>query len=160
MSGVSEVDIYGGFEPEVRIDADPSRLAQYDLTLEVHIEAAENAYLSGDFSLSKDLSDTVLLEARHLLDKLKSGRIACLAGALMLWGCASNVVPPPPQRVIGEDVPYLIGVPDLLEVRVWRQPELTVNVQVRADGKITVPLVDDVQAEGLAPERINFQTIR
>ena len=48
----------------------------------------------------------------------------------------------------------MIGIPDLLQIIVWRNPELTVEVPVRRDGKISVPLVDDVQAEGLTPEEL------
>jgi polysaccharide export outer membrane protein len=44
---------------------------------------------------------------------------------------------------------YVIGAGDMLSVRVWKNPELSVDVSVRPDGKISVPLLDDVQAEGL-----------
>ena len=47
---------------------------------------------------------------------------------------------------------YAIGVTDVLRVTVWRNQELnSVEVPVRPDGKISVPLLDDVQAEGLTP---------
>ena len=48
----------------------------------------------------------------------------------------------------------MIGIPDVLKIVVWRNPELSVEVPVRRDGKISVPLVDDVQAEGLTPEEL------
>jgi polysaccharide export outer membrane protein len=44
---------------------------------------------------------------------------------------------------------YVIGVGDVIGVTVWKNEELSVSVPVRSDGKISVPLVDDVQAEGL-----------
>jgi polysaccharide export outer membrane protein len=44
---------------------------------------------------------------------------------------------------------YLIGVTDQLHISVWKNEELTVTVPVRPDGKISVPLLDDIQAEGL-----------
>jgi polysaccharide export outer membrane protein len=44
---------------------------------------------------------------------------------------------------------YVIGPADLLRIQVWRQPELSAEVPVRPDGKISVPLVNDVQAAGL-----------
>lgn len=51
----------------------------------------------------------------------------------------------------GED--YKIGVDDMVQVSVWRNPEMTVTVPVRPDGKISVPLAGDVRAGGLtAPE--------
>lgn len=46
---------------------------------------------------------------------------------------------------------YLIGVEDVLSVTVWKEPELTKNVNVRPDGKITFPLVGDLQAAGRTP---------
>lgn len=50
---------------------------------------------------------------------------------------------------------YKIGVDDLVKVSVWRNPELSVMaVPVRPDGKISLPLIGDVQAGGLAPEKV------
>jgi polysaccharide export outer membrane protein len=49
---------------------------------------------------------------------------------------------------------YLIGVQDELKIEVFSEPELTRNVTVRTDGKITIPTLDDIQAEGLTPERL------
>ena len=49
---------------------------------------------------------------------------------------------------------YTIGVTDVLKISVWKNPELSVDVPVRADGMISVPLIDDVQAEGLAPQEL------
>lgn len=47
---------------------------------------------------------------------------------------------------------YRIGVGDQVQVSVWRNPELSVEVPVRPDGKISAPLVGDVLAAGIAPE--------
>jgi polysaccharide export outer membrane protein len=46
---------------------------------------------------------------------------------------------------------YVIGPGDTLEVFVWRQPELSVTVPVRPDGRISTPLVEDVVAVGKSP---------
>jgi len=52
-------------------------------------------------------------------------------------------------------VAYTIGVTDVLRITVWKNPELSVEaVPVRADGMISVPLINDVQAEGLTPEEL------
>jgi polysaccharide export outer membrane protein len=49
---------------------------------------------------------------------------------------------------------YVIGAPDVVRVTVWKHPELSVEMQVRRDGKISVPLLDDVQAAGLTPAQL------
>ena len=46
---------------------------------------------------------------------------------------------------------YKIGAEDVLDVRVWKEPELSRTVRVRPDGKITLMLVGDIQAAGLTP---------
>jgi polysaccharide biosynthesis/export protein len=46
---------------------------------------------------------------------------------------------------------YVIGPEDVLHVAVWKEPELTSTLLVRMDGKISLPLLNDVQAAGLTP---------
>lgn len=52
---------------------------------------------------------------------------------------------------------YIIGAEDVLSIRVWREPELSQNVVVRPDGKITLPLVGDIDAAGLTPEALTVR---
>jgi polysaccharide export outer membrane protein len=52
---------------------------------------------------------------------------------------------------------YVIGSPDVVRVTVWKHPELSVEMPVRRDGKISVPLLDDVQAAGLTPAQLKAQ---
>ena len=52
---------------------------------------------------------------------------------------------------------YLIGPEDILHIEVFRDAEMTRAVNVRPDGKITMPLIGDLQAEGLTPERLTAQ---
>ena len=87
--------------------------------------------------------------ANHRLTPLLLAVLATLAAA-----CAKPGPPPPPESNPGERDVYVIGIPDTLRVVVWKNPELSVEVPVRSDGKISVPLVDDVQAEGLTPEEL------
>ncbi len=54
---------------------------------------------------------------------------------------------------------YKIGPEDVLEVRVWREAELSGQVRVRPDGKITLPLVGDVQAAGQTPAELQKKAI-
>jgi polysaccharide biosynthesis/export protein len=75
-----------------------------------------------------------------------------LVGAL-LDGCSSStpVQPTPaPGTAVAKaaDSNYIIGPGDALEVFVWRNPELSVTVPVRPDGKISTPLVEDMVAVG------------
>jgi polysaccharide export outer membrane protein len=51
----------------------------------------------------------------------------------------------------GEDPAYRIGPQDVLKIDVWKEEQLTRTVPVRPDGKITLPLLNDVQAVGLTP---------
>lgn len=50
---------------------------------------------------------------------------------------------------------YVIGADDLLSIRFWADAQLSTDVVVRPDGKISVPLLNDVQAAGMGPEQLN-----
>jgi polysaccharide export outer membrane protein len=83
-----------------------------------------------------------------------------LAANPLILSCAS--APPPVQSspkssqaqatAVGND--YQIGPGDTLEVFVWRNPELSVTVPVRPDGKIATPLVEDMVAVGKTPPQL------
>jgi polysaccharide export outer membrane protein len=62
------------------------------------------------------------------------------------------VGPPPAESKVGND--YIIGPGDTVQVYVWRNPELTVTVPVRPDGKISTPLVEDMIAVGKTPSQL------
>ena len=49
---------------------------------------------------------------------------------------------------------YVIGAEDVLDVSVWKEPTVSRAVPVRPDGKISLPLVNDIQAEGLTPMQL------
>ena len=59
-----------------------------------------------------------------------------------------------PQAAERRAQPYLIGIQDVLGLVVWNEPKLTLDLQVRPDGKITVPLLNDIHVEGMAPEEL------
>lgn len=93
-----------------------------------------------------------------------SARCWGLAGVVLvaLWVVALSACatprhpqgPPIVEPLPGARVPYVIGVTDQLRIVVWKNAEFSVRVPVRPDGKISVPLLDDVQAEGLTPEEL------
>jgi polysaccharide export outer membrane protein len=91
------------------------------------------------------------------------GRVGVAVALLIVAGCASLGDDPeltqstaPAPEVGGE---YRIGVDDRVQVTVWRNPELAVTAPVRPDGKISVPIIGDVQAGGQTPSEV-AETIR
>lgn len=52
---------------------------------------------------------------------------------------------------------YYIGAEDVITVNVWKNPELSVTVPVRPDGKISMPLIGDVSASGYTPEEVSIK---
>ncbi|MDX1452651.1 MAG: polysaccharide biosynthesis/export family protein, partial [Oleiphilaceae bacterium] len=75
---------------------------------------------------------------------------AVIAGLLLLSACNTThkVEELPVESSIGVVNEYLIGIGDMLQVSVWRNPDLSVAVTVRPDGKISVPLVGDLRVDG------------
>ena len=52
------------------------------------------------------------------------------------------------------DPAYIIGPEDVIDINVWKEPDMTRNVPVRPDGKISLPLINDVQAAGSTPQQL------
>jgi len=61
------------------------------------------------------------------------------------------------QKPVAQDPNYLIGPQDILDISVWKEAELTRTVPVRPDGKISLPLLNDVRAAGLTPNQLAAQ---
>ena len=82
----------------------------------------------------------------------------CAAPLLVLAGCASGGTELPPATFVamqeGPGEEYIIGPLDELQIFVWRNPELGGKVQVRPDGRITIPLVKDMPAVGKTPSML------
>lgn len=80
-------------------------------------------------------------------------RRACiLLFALLAAACARQpAAPPAPTTVAVAEYKYLIGAGDTLSVIVWRNPDLSMSVPVRPDGKISLPLVEDLPVAGKDP---------
>lgn len=87
----------------------------------------------------------MLILVRHLASHLALILVAALAVA----GCTStSSLPPAPAEAATPDYSYVIGAGDSLNIIVWRNPELSLSVPVRPDGKISAPLVDELEAQG------------
>ena len=91
----------------------------------------------------------------------RAGRKQMLAIALcclpLLLSCSSS--PRPPVAVSDNAAPdgideYVIGPGDVLRIFVWQNPDLTVTVPVRPDGRISVPLLQDVEAAQKTPPQL------
>jgi len=65
---------------------------------------------------------------------------------------AKAVVGAPAPTVSKSD--YVIGTDDILQISVWKEPELSQTVTVRPDGKITLPLIGDVTARGITSRQL------
>ncbi len=89
---------------------------------------------------------------------MKRIAISIVLAATLVVGCAGSTgstmsaefCPAPTER----SSKYLIGPGDTLNIVVWRDAELSANVPVRPDGRISTPLIDDMQASGKTPTQL------
>jgi polysaccharide export outer membrane protein len=83
---------------------------------------------------------------KYKANLIKYSTLALVAAStLALGGCATRPLPAPTETA---DSNYLIGPGDSINIIVWRNPEVSMSVPVRPDGKITTPLVEDLPASG------------
>ena len=80
-------------------------------------------------------------------------RLLIAAATLALVACATSYPPAPPEAA-SADYNYKIGPGDSLSIVVWRNPELSMSVPVRPDGKISAPLIDDLNAMDKDPSSL------
>ena len=81
----------------------------------------------------------------------------CVAVAglvLMLGACTSSQAPAPISAGKPPNLHYIIGPGDSLNIQVWRNPEVSASVPVRPDGKISTPLVEDLEAANKTPSQL------
>ncbi|QOY96476.1 polysaccharide biosynthesis/export family protein [Massilia sp. UMI-21] len=76
----------------------------------------------------------------------RAAQAAAVSCLLVLGGCATAPAPVATAPAINPE--YLIGPGDNINIIVWRNPEVSMSVPVRPDGKITTPLVEDLPAAG------------
>ncbi|WP_239037014.1 XrtA/PEP-CTERM system exopolysaccharide export protein [Marinobacter sp. C7] len=89
------------------------------------------------------------------------GVIATLGAVALSTGCAGPTASSSAeiQRALNVDnsssvEEYILGPTDVVQVSVWRNEDLSTSVPIRPDGKISVPLVGDIQASGKTPETL------
>lgn len=89
------------------------------------------------------------------------GVIATLVAVALSSGCAAPTASSPEaiNRALTVDTTtsvdeYILGPTDTVRISVWRNDDLSITVPVRPDGKVSVPLVGDVQASGKTPENL------
>lgn len=83
----------------------------------------------------------------------------CAVFTLLISACAtpdgsSHIQEPTADAQSTGPASYRIGVDDVIEVNVWRNTELSKSMPVRPDGKISLPLIGDVQAGGRTPDEV------
>src|SRR5436853_6894226 len=94
---------------------------------------------------------------------LRIGLETLIAAGLITAGGVAAQTPPdkaaaktaPVQNVAVTDPSYKIGPQDVLRIDVWKEAEVSRAVPVRPDGKISLPLLNDVQAAGLTPMQLS-----
>jgi len=84
-----------------------------------------------------------------------NGWVRLVVVAWVALGCAAPAPPSPEFEAMPKEGAYVIGVGDRLRIEVWQNERMGVNdVPVRIDGKITLPLLDDIQAAGLTTDEL------
>jgi polysaccharide export outer membrane protein len=87
-----------------------------------------------------------------------SALVVALACSLGLGACAGSPPPPPAATEVGASAPdYVIGPGDALSIFVYRAPEFNADLPVRPDGRLTLPLVEDIEAAGRTPTQLARQ---
>jgi len=77
-------------------------------------------------------------------------------GSMAIVACSTTgAYPAAPTSVPALDHRYKVGPLDILSITVWRNPELSATVTVRPDGRISMPLIDDVMAAGKNPTELS-----
>ena len=105
----------------------------------------------------------VLLNSVQLIDSINSINSVDLINSIdpinqTAWAQSSKNQPS--TRSVQTPKNYIIGLGDMLEIFVWRNEQLSREVLVRPDGKISLPLIQDIQAEGLTVPQLRQEITR
>lgn len=98
----------------------------------------------------------MLMLPRTVRVRLRLVVVGALAVSMIaLAGCGTTGHPPAPRSVDSpQNLRYIIGPGDSLNVLVWGNPELSMSVPVRPDGMVTTPLVEDIEASNKTPTEL------
>jgi polysaccharide biosynthesis/export protein len=108
-----------------------------------------NGFAAGPSSRKGDSMNASIRKLRTVVGHSPLTILALVA--VLIAGCSTTKYPAAPADSATSDYVYHIGPSDVVNVIVWRNPELSMAVPVRPDGKITTPLVDDLPALGKTP---------
>ncbi len=103
------------------------------------------------------LVTTLVLTSLSLFGQNQQNNAAQAPKPLTVEAPSSARVDPNAAPVAVNHKIYEIGAQDILKIEVWQNQDLSRVVTIRPDGKFSLPLIGDVQAEGLTPERLEAQ---
>lgn len=83
-----------------------------------------------------------------------SNALSLVAALLLALPVAAQDAAPSRSRISDDEGSYVVGPEDLIEVFVWKEPDLSTTVTVRPDGMITLPLAGDLHASGSTPAQL------
>ena len=97
----------------------------------------------------------MLRELAAIPSRLNICAAAIAVLGMILSGCTTGPqMAGPPTGTVASPADYNIGPGDTLDIFVWRNPDLSTKVPVRPDGKISIPLVEDIACSGKTPTQL------
>jgi polysaccharide export outer membrane protein len=104
--------------------------------------------------------------ASHQSWQWTAGAVGLWITLVLLWGCTPSASPRAAGQAVAavvatpDQTNYLLGPEDALEISVWKEPDLTKQLVVRPDGKITYPLIGEVQAAGQTVKQLQTEIFK
>jgi polysaccharide export outer membrane protein len=94
------------------------------------------------------------MHVKHKLLWLIAAAIVLTAPATSAAQTPASATPLPETTTVEPSADYVIGTEDVLGIVFWREPTLSADVVVRPDGKISLPLINDVHVTGQTPDQV------
>jgi polysaccharide biosynthesis/export protein len=95
-----------------------------------------------------------LQASRHTMLRISLLLVGAFVSLLCLTACGSNPTNAAASQAVAATADYRIGPGDALNLYVWNHPELSRDLPVRPDGKISAPLIEDLEAAGKTPSQL------